>query len=80
MEFTLYLIYYVSFAILSFASLEIPSLRTSESDLFTTYIEEVKGQYKYYHYCVYKHGSSGVVWVWLACNHTQLFKKGNIKI
>ena len=36
MEFTLYFIYYVSFAILSFVSLEIPSLRTSECDLFTT--------------------------------------------
>ena len=36
MEFALYLIYYVSFAMMSFVSLEIPSLRTSESDLFTT--------------------------------------------
>ena len=36
MEFTLCLIYYVLFVILSFVSLEIPSLRTSESDLFTT--------------------------------------------
>ena len=35
-EFMLYFIYYASFAILSVVSLEIPSLRTSESDLFTT--------------------------------------------
>ena len=33
----LYFIYYISFAILSVVSLEIPSLRTSESDLFTTH-------------------------------------------
>ena len=37
MEFMLYLIYYVSFAILSVVSLEVPSLRASESDLFTTF-------------------------------------------
>ena len=36
-----FLIYYVSFAILSVVSLEIPSLRTSESDLFTTGYEEL---------------------------------------
>ena len=36
MKFTLYFIYYVSFAILAVVSLEISSLRTSESDFFTT--------------------------------------------
>ena len=35
MKSTICLIYYVSFAILSVALLEIPSLRTSESDSFT---------------------------------------------
>ena len=36
MEFTLYFIHYVSSAILAVVSLEIPSPRSSESDLFTT--------------------------------------------
>ena len=40
MEFMLYFIYYVSFAILSFVLLDVPSLRTSESDMFTTRNED----------------------------------------
>ena len=45
MELMLYFIYYVSFAILSVVLLEIPSLRTSGSDLFTTTRKHFAGGY-----------------------------------